>query len=269
MARYRHLINDVKYGLRINPKTAYVDDDRYDPCRSNSKLGVAIEQFVTAYMSHPGDFSGLSGLQFHNNCASDDLAQLTDTCETIMSAIGKLVEQISWINIGGGYLFDETSDLHELKNVIEVLSSGSINRIFFEPGKAIVGNTGYLACSVVDIFESDSKQIAVLDCSVNHLPEVFEYQYQPEMIQHNKQGKYAYRLVGNSCLSGDLFGDYLFEQALHPGDRFTFTDVGAYMYVKASMFNGLNLPSVYLYEEEKGFTLIKQHGYQDYLVNQC
>jgi carboxynorspermidine decarboxylase len=38
----------------------------------------------------------------------------------------------------------------------------------------VVEETGYLVASVLDTFESDGRVIAVLDTSVNHLPEVFE-----------------------------------------------------------------------------------------------
>ena len=45
--------------------------------------------------------------------------------------------------------------------------------VYFEPGKAVTGNAGYLIASVIDLFHSGGGQIAILDTSINHLPEVF------------------------------------------------------------------------------------------------
>ena len=106
--------------------------------------------------------------------------------------------------------------------------------------------------------------MAILDTSVNHLPEVFEYQYSPQLLQQSTSGKYEYRLAGASCLSGDLFGDYRFDTELKCGSRIIFTNVGAYMSVKANMFNGINLPSVYALTDRNELVLQRSYDYTDY-----
>ncbi len=259
----------AKCGLRINPMTDFVDDARFDPCRPYSKLGVPINQFRSILDSHAADLRKLSGIQFHNNCESKNLDELVITVSQIIEQAQPFLDQLEWINIGGGYLFDETSDLQPIREAADKLLATGINSIFFEPGKAIVGDTGYLVASVIDLFESAGKSIAVLDCSVNHVPEIFEFQYKPDVLQEDKQGEFTYQLAGLTCLSGDLFGDYRFSQPLNIGDQLVFSDVGAYMYVKATMFNGINLPSVYLYSSAAGYELIKQHDYEDFLKRQC
>ncbi len=254
----------VQCGIRINPMTHYVNDARYDPCRSSSKLGVPLDSLCQALTDAPGLLAGLGGLQFHNNCESRDQGQLLETCRLLLDRCPDLMHRIDWINIGGGYLFDENDTMQGLAEAVRLLAGAGIEQVFFEPGKAIVGNTGYLVASVVDLFRSGDRNIAVLDTSINHLPEVFEYQYQPEIMQHSAAGMHEYRLSGMTCLSGDLFGDYRLDQPLQLDDRIVFRNVGAYMFVKASMFNGMNLPSVYLFGKDTGMSLVRQHGYEDY-----
>jgi hypothetical protein len=65
-------------------------------------------------------------------------------------------------------------------------------------------------------------------------------------------------------LAGDVIGDYSFKEPLKPGDRLVFCDMGHYTMVKNNMFNGLNLPAIAVYNEEEGFKIIRQFGFEDY-----
>jgi len=263
--RHGSMLKDrIECGLRINPMTDYVNDSRFDPCRKNSKLGVPLDQIIRLLKNDSRSLAGLNGLQFHNNCESREFSQLVETCRLLLDSCGNLIRRMKWINIGGGYLFNEHCDMQWLADAVILLEEAGVERVYFEPGKAIVGDTGYLVASVVDIFRSGDRDIAILDCSVNHVPEVFEFQYRPEIYPECNDGEYIYRLAGMTCLSGDLFGDYRFEHPLELGDRIVFRDMGAYMFVKASMFNGFNIPPVYLHSKSRGLELINEQGYEDY-----
>jgi carboxynorspermidine decarboxylase len=77
-------------------------------------------------------------------------------------------------------------------------------------------------------------------------------------------GKPAYRLGGNSCLSGDFIGDWSFDTPLIPGDKIVFLDMIHYTMVKTTTFNGVHHPSIGIWEKEGGFRLLKEFGYSDY-----
>ena len=51
---------------------------------------------------------------------------------------------------------------------------------------------------------------------------------------------------------------------LKPGDRIIFDDMIHYTTVKTTMFNGVNHPSIGIWNEKSGFRLIKEFNYQDY-----
>ena len=106
----------------------------------------------------------------------------------------------------------------------------------------------YSTCST-----SDGKEVAVLDTTVNHMPEVFEYQFRPEVLGHSDAGPHEYVLAGMSCLAGDVFGEYRFDEPLRVGSRVVFTDAGAYTIVKANTFNGIPLPTVYELRDDRTF----------------
>src|SRR5207253_9162389 len=107
--------------------------------------------------------------------------------------------------------------------------------------------------------------VAILDTTVNHMPEVFEYQFEPDVAEHVNNGKYEYILAGCSCLAGDLFGDYAFDRPLKIGSQITFENVGAYTLVKANMFNGINLPSIYLSDQTGLLDLVKDFTFDDFV----
>ena len=181
-----------------------------------------------------------------------------------MTGLSEFNLKLKWINLGGGYLLNDETDLTPLEATIKWLQDEFNVDVYLEPGRAITAEAGYLVSTVIDIIKSKNKIIVVLDTTINHLPEVFEYQYQPKIMTASDSGKYEYRLVGCSCLSGDLFGDYYFDKKIEIGSRVVFENIGAYMQVKANMFNGINLPATYLLCRDKKLKLIKKNDYETF-----
>ena len=254
----------ASFGLRVNPQLSFVNDVRYDPCRQYSKLGIDLQSLATWFKKKTLSCLDINGLHIHNNCESLDFSELLITVKTLINNLQLGRGSLRWVNLGGGYLVSVNRFSQPLQQAIELLQSHYDADVYLEPGKAVTGEAGYLISTVIDVFESDGKQVAVLDTSINHLPEVFEYQYQPLVLNSHAHGPYAYRLVGCSCLSGDLFGDYRFSSPLEIGSRIVFSNVGAYMQVKANMFNGINLPSSYLFSTSGRMDLLKSHDYESF-----
>lgn len=251
-------------GLRINPGLSNVKDVRYDPSRQHSKLGVHITALERALTSTPELLEGLDGILFHTNCDSEEFGPILEAVELLASRLGPLLSRIRWINLGGGYLYTDRSDLTPLRKAAQFLRARYGLEVCIEPGAAFVRSGGYLVARIIDIIPSSGPAIAVLDTSINHAPEVFEYQFQPEVLGTSLAGANSYLLAGSTCLAGDLFGEYSFSQELEIGDRIVFPNMGAYTTVKAHMFNGCNVPSVYYVAEDGGICLRRTFDYQDY-----
>jgi len=203
----------------------------------------------------------------HSNCDATDFSGLVTTFHHLEKHCAALLEKLDWLNLGGGYLFNEMTDTASLQTLIESIGKRSQLQILFEPGSGICRQAGSFISTVLDIFESDGRQITVLDSTVNHMPEVFEYQFKPDVIGDKKDGEFCYRLTGSTCLAGDVFGDYRFDQALDIGSRVVFTNAGAYTMVKANFFNGVNLPNIYMLDQAGSAVLTKHFNYNDYLTH--
>ena len=267
-AHHPRLQGRANCGLRVNPQLSFADDCRYDPCRPHSKLGVPLDDLAAVLRDEPGQLDGVRGLLFHSNCDSLDFSELAATVDRLRERIPELLRCVEWVNLGGGYLFEEDGepcgDLDDLCRIVDALRSEYGARVFIEPGSGLIRAAGYFVSTVLDIFPSGGAAVAVLDTSVNHMPEVFEYGFRPDVAGHDDDAPHEYLLAGCTCLAGDLFGAYRFPDKLRVGDRVVFRNAGSYTLVKASMFNGVALPSVYALTANGELALQSSPSYADF-----
>lgn len=277
-------------GLRVNPRLSYIEDERYDPCRRHSKLGASIEEVHETLRSDPHRLDGLTGLMFHTNCDALDTNPLFETVKYLDHHLSSLLKRLQWIDLGGGYLFfgndgyassndgrpwrhfhwgkirsRRAADLNGLRQVLDLLQSRYELRIYLEPGASISRRAGTIVGSVVDLFQSSGKTVAVLDTTVNHMPEVLEFNSVPDVVGELERGGHHYVLAGATCLAGDVFGEYAFADPLEVGSQVIFPNMGAYSMVKANFFNGINLPSIYALRKNGKLALERTFSYNEFL----
>lgn len=251
----------VSVGLRINPECSTQGDHAlYDPCAAGSRFGVRIDQF-------PEDLLDLvDGLHFHTLCEqnSDDLKTTLDAVE---AKFGPYLHRIKWLNMGGGHhVTREDYDLDLLISSIQHMQETYGLEVYIEPGEAIALNAGYLVTEVLDIFENGIETL-VLDASATcHMPDVLEMPYRPPLRHGFEAGEkaYTYRLSSNTCLTGDIIGDYSFEKPVEIGDKLYFEDMAIYSFVKNNTFNGIGLPSLVLMDKTGDCRIVKSFGYEDF-----
>jgi carboxynorspermidine decarboxylase len=249
----------------VNPGLSFTADERYDPCRPHSKLGVPVAALANAFSAEPAKWDGLEGIHFHTNCESESFEPLLETVRLLSRELGPLLRSMRWINLGGGYLLNDPATFGRLYETVRRLQDRYQATVFMEPGAALVREAGYLVGSVVDLIPSGVITIAVLDTTVNHAPEVYEYQLQPEAVGHDLAHPHRYLLAGASCLAGDLFGEYRSARPLQIGSRVVFVNMGAYTLVKAHLFNGINLPSLYTITNRGELLRGRRFTFEEYL----
>ncbi|MBL7132922.1 MAG: hypothetical protein ISS78_02385 [Phycisphaerae bacterium] len=254
----------ARCGLRINPRLSFVEDDRYNPCGDHSKLGVPLDELMAATGGGAALPDGITGLHFHTNADSETFEPLLATVRRIDAHLSGMLEKAQWVNLGGGYLFGQAADSGPFEQATELLRSKYAVEVFVEPGAGVVREAGSIVATVIDMFDSGGKTIAVLDTTVNHMPEIFEYQFRPKVEGEVEGGPHNYVLAGCSCLAGDVFGDFAFAEPLEVGRRVVFVDAGAYTMVKWHWFNGINLPAIYALTESGDLVLKKRSAYEDF-----
>ncbi len=95
-------------GLRLNPQLSLVSDERYDPCRPQSKLGVPLDAARTALEARARAVRASLGTALSQQLRLDDLRAAPSHGDAPRSrARRSALASLSWINLGGGYLLDE------------------------------------------------------------------------------------------------------------------------------------------------------------------
>ena len=247
----------INYGIRINPEYSEQKKYKIDPCHPYSRFGIHYEDFSEDVLRV------LSGLHFHTMCEQFD-STLDNTVNEVTKKFGNILNDMSWINIGGGQLFANSE--YNKNNAIATINQLKNNynlQIIMEPCEAIMENVGIYICKVVDIIQNGI-DILILDGSaICHLPDIINSPYRCDIYGGYEpyERKYTYRLCGCSCYAGDIFGDYSFDDKKNIGDYIVFKDTAPYTMVKNIMFNGIRPPNIYEFSNNH-MKLIKEYNYE-------
>jgi carboxynorspermidine decarboxylase len=259
-----HLQNYSKHisaGLRINPEYSEVSHGLYNPCSPGSRLGVIADDLKD------GLPEGIEGLHFHVLFESDSYA-LEKVLQIVEDKFGKYFHLLKWINMGGGHLITRKDyNVDHLITVLKNFREKSGLHVILEPGSAFAWETGELIATIEDIVENQGIKTAIPDISFTaHMPDCLEMPYKPKISGATEpvHGKPTYRIGGNSCLSGDVMGEWSFDEELKPGDKIIFLDMIHYTMVKTTTFNGVHHPSIGIWTSEGKFKLLRKFGYEDY-----
>ena len=252
---------DISLSLRINPEYSESPVDLYNPCGIYSRLGTTKANFSEDILEH------IDGLNFHALC-EQDISALENVLDAFEKEFGAYIGNMKYINFGGGHHI--TKKGYDVDRLIEVIYSFKARHnnvdVYLEPGEAVGWQTGVLVSSVLDIVDNGMK-IAILDTSAEaHMPDTLAMPYRAGVRGSGEVNEktYTYRLGGNTCLAGDIMGDYSFDEQLQIGDNIIFEDQIHYTFVKNTTFNGVKLPSLALWTKEGILKVVKEFGYDDY-----
>ena len=261
---YANLVKGVNpslsLGLRVNPEYSESPKEIYNPCGLYSRLGTTAKNFDESILDQ------CEGLHFHALCE-----QSADALENVLKhfekKFSKTIYKMKWINFGGGHHITRKGyDTEKLIQLINDFKHKYDVEVYLEPGEAIGWETGTLVTTVLDIVHN-GMNIAILDSSAEaHMPDTIIMPYRADVLGSGAAGEKAhtYRLTGNTCLAGDIMGDYSFDTPLKVGDTVIFEDQMHYTMVKATTFNGVKLPSIAIQRLDGSIEVVREFGYEDF-----
>ncbi len=249
-------------GLRVNPgySNATLGGDLYNPTAPMSRFGEVASKLDAV------NWSGVDIFHVHALCESlhEGSAGLI---EHVAENFGQYVSQVSAVNFGGGHFLNKPGyDVSVLIDAIRAFKARFGVDVILEPGGGLVVNTGELHATVLDLHWNEM-DLAILDASAStHMPDVLEVPYRPDVAGAGAAGEkpYTYRFGGNTCMTGDVIGDYSFDDPLQPGNQILFTDQMHYSFVKTNTFNGTPLANLAIRWEDGRIEQISDFGYQEF-----
>ncbi len=240
--RFSLMESKASRGLRINPKLHLPIPSYCNPNLDYSRLGIDYGEFIERFVQNGYDFSNLEGLHFH--------ALFQSSVEGVMILLDHIVEhyrdilpQLKWLNLGGGHNF--TDENYNVSSFIKMINSFQLSyphiELYFEPGESVVKGCGDFISTVLDIVTIAGQEVVILDTSIEtHLLDVAIINQRLKVKgTQSFSTPYFYVLAGNSCLQGDIIGEYFFQKKLEVGDEVVFEDMMGYSMVKMTEFNGM------------------------------
>jgi diaminopimelate decarboxylase len=186
-----------------------------------------------------------------------------------MEGAGLLLElidhfpELSCIDLGGGFKVayrpeESGTDIEELGKQTRAIQQAMSDRagrpieIWFEPGKFLVSECGYLITRVNVLKENGAVTIAGIDSGFNHLirPMFYDAYHHIRNISHPDAAEKKYTITGNICETDQFASDRSLPN-ISEGDYLVFFNAGAYGYEMASSYNARSKPAqVLIYRGE-------------------
>ncbi|TKX31471.1 carboxynorspermidine decarboxylase [Campylobacter estrildidarum] len=269
--KYKNICAKNSLGLRCNLEFSLAPKELYNPCGRYSRLGIRAKDLIHA------NLEGIEGLHFHALCEESAQA-LEQVLKVFENNFSSWIKKMKWVNFGGGHHITKKGyDVQKLIDLCKKFSDKYGVQVYLEPGEAVGWQTGVLVSSVVDLIENE-KKIAILDTSSEaHMPDTIIMPYtseaqdarilstrEGESISSLEKDEMAYLLTGNTCLAGDVMGEYAFKKELKRGDKVVFLDQIHYSIVKNTTFNGIRLPNLMFLDKNKNLKTIREFNYEDY-----
>ena len=262
----------INIGIRLNPNTDAKTLKQISTGKKENKFGVTEKTFfeLVKYCKSSKNvklkcLSVHIGSQILNHKPYEKMLNVVDRI------VRKSNYKFEYIDLGGGMGIsyeDNKKALNYKKynNAIKKFLKNHPSKIIFEPGRSIVGNTGFLISKVVYIKENEKKDFIILDAAMNDLmrPALYGANHKTlPALKTNQVSKKNYDFVGPICESTDKFITLKKFQKLKEKDLIVMCDVGAYGMSLSSNYNVRPKPAEILIKGSKVYVIRKKQKLRD------
>lgn len=233
----------IRVNPNIDPKThPYVTTGLKD-----NKFGVSLDKSIELFkIANQSKILNIFGIAFHIGSQISTIEPFIDATKQVLKLkkdLSNINIKINNINIGGGlginYDEDNSPKIKEYANAIEVLLGDNIDfKLHLEPGRSIVGSSGYLITKVEYIKLTTSINFAIIDAGINDLmrPALYNAKHRVLSYSSTNNNPTKYSIVGPICESSDTFAtDIMLD--INEGDLLAILDCGAYSSSMSSNYN--------------------------------
>lgn len=244
-----------------------------------SKFGIHYSRLDTVKSLIEKYDLNLTGLHVHNSSSFLDIPVYLAAADRMFS-IAMEFQELQFIDFGGGI----TIPFHSDDNAIDVNKLGkelesrvqnfyqkyeSKPEIWFEPGRFLVSECGYLLTKVTVLKGDRDLPFAGTDTGFNHLlrPMMYEAFHEIYNISNPDGEKIKYHVCGNMCET-DFLARNREIATIREGDLLAIKNAGAYGSCMASNYNSRPRPAEVMIRDGKSYLIKKRETYEDLIRNQ-
>ncbi|MEO8173650.1 MAG: diaminopimelate decarboxylase [Sediminibacterium sp.] len=237
--------------LRINPGIVAGSHGNIQTGGDLTKFGILLMDVPKACQIAVKYRLPIIGLHKHTGSGIKDLDKFLAAAERLLQlAQPEQFPDLQFVDFGGGlyvaYKPDEEAFPFDL--FVEGINAkvsecskryGRKIKLFFEPGKYLVAESGYLLIEVTNLKQNNGRLIAGTNSGFPQLIRPVFYQAYHHIVNlTNSTGKYkVYDICGNICESGDNFAERRPMPEIREGDILAIENAGAYCYSMGGVYN--------------------------------
>ncbi len=256
----------VPVSLRLNPDIDAFTHKYLTTGLPENKFGIPL-QFLDKVIHRVSNLSNIKliGLHFHIGSQIRELAPFIELCEKVNSIQEILFVkhgiELEHVNLGGGlginYENPDAEPIPDYANFFDTihkhLELRKNQKVHFELGRSVVGQTGSLISLVLYIKKGLNKKFMILDAGMTDLirPALYGAQHKIQNISKPEAQikNYKYDVVGPVCESSDSFDDNVMLPMTERGDLVAIRSTGAYGEIMVSQYTLRDKPKA-IYSDE-------------------
>lgn len=256
----------VSVSLRLNPDIDAVTHKYLTTGLPENKFGIPLS-FLDRVITRMKGLSHvrLVGLHFHIGSQIRVLSPYIQLCEKVNRIQDILFDkhglELEHINLGGGLGINYENPDNELipdystffDTIHKHLKKRENQKIHFELGRSVVGQSGSLISRVLYIKKGINKEFMILDAGMTDLIRPALYGAQHKIQNISRPGaqiqNFKYDVVGPVCESSDSFDDNVMMPMTKRGDLVAIRSTGAYGECMVSRYTLRDKPGT-IYSDE-------------------
>lgn len=265
--------------IRINPHIVAGGNAKIQVGHIHSKFGISISQ-LSDILEVVGKYKiNVSGLHIHTGSDLKDAGVFLQTARILFDAAMQFPD-LQFIDFGGGFKVAYKKDDYitnmpdlgsKLKEAFQAFCKqyGKELEIWFEPGKYLVSEAGYLLAKTNVVKKAPTTVFVGVDSGMNHLIRPMMYDAWHDMVNiSNPTGELQeYNVVGYICETDTLGANRMLNQ-VREGDIIAIKNAGAYGYSMSSNYNSRFRPAEVMIYKGEAKLIRKREEMEDLLKNQ-
>jgi len=266
-------------GVRIRPNILAGGNLKISTGHEKSKFGIPIDQLDLLLNLVKENGIKIVTLHIHTGSDIKDADVFVHGIKVLHDLVPHFPD-LQVIDLGGGFKVpyepeDEETDIKHiatrLKKYLDthLFKNGKTYQLWFEPGKYLVSECGYLITTVNVIKDNGSLTFAGINSGLNHLirPMMYDAYHHIVNLSNQQAVEKVYTVTGYICETDTFANDRLLHE-VREGDRLVIYNAGAYGFEMSSNYNSREKPAEVLVKDGKPLLIRKRDIFEDLLRNQ-